>query len=132
MGVYGILKDLFDFVNGFFFAHFVVGAELCLEVACGLSHAVPVPKVVTGQQAVYVLKKCLRRNGVLERKVGVQRSFVKAFFKIRVLQNAFYFAGIHKILADLRVVKGLYAEEITRKEQAVVLGVIDGEGKHAP
>ena len=132
MGVDRVFKHLFYPVNGFFLAEILVGIEPGFPVTSGFNLAVLVPKVMTRHKAVYALKKRFGRNGVLERKIGVQSLSVESLYKIRVLQNALDLACINKILADLTIVHGLDAKEIARDKNRVVNGVVDRKAEHAP
>ena len=131
MGVNGVLKHLFNFVNSLGFCHVFVGAELWLKVACGFYLAVFVPEIVAGKQAVNVLKKGFRRNRVLERKIGVESARIEAFYKVGVFKDTFDFACVNELAADLSVVHRLDSEKVARDEQTAVNGVVDSEAEHA-
>ena len=131
MGVNGVLKHLFNFVNSLGFCHVFVGAELWLKVACGFYLAVFVPEIVAGKQAVNVLKKGFRRNRVLERKIGVKSARIEAFYKVGVFKDTFDFACVNELAADLSVVHRLDSEEVARNEQTAVNSVVDCKAEHA-
>ncbi len=127
----GILEHLFDLGDGLFLRHGLVGVELRLPVTVDLHFPVAVPQAVRGRQAVHALEKRLRRDGVFERDVVVQRVGVQLFFKAGEREDAFNLRRIHEVPAELRVVHRLDAEKVACEEQAALLPVPDGEGEHA-
>ena len=131
MRAYRVVEHLFNHVDRIFFAHVLVGLEFSLKVSGGFNYSVLVPQIVTGQQAVNVLKEGLGRHCVLEGQVGVERAFVKALYKLGVLKNTFDFAGIYKILADLCVVQGLDSEKVASDENRVICCIVNSKSKHA-
>ena len=131
MGVNGVFKYLFDLIDRFFLGNALVGSEARFKVTCGFDLSVLIPEVVTRHKAEDILEECLRRNGVLERKIGVESALVEAFLVLWVLENALDLAAVYELALYLSVVHGLDSEEIARQKQRLIDGVVNREAEHS-
>ena len=130
MRVDGVFKRFFYQIDRFLLGELFVGTEARFKVSGNIIAAVFIPQVVAGQQTIDILKKGFGRQRILERKIGVERTLIKALFKIRVLQNALDLGGVDKVVADLRVVQRLDAECVARQEQRFFLDIVNRKGEH--
>ena len=83
------------------------------------------------QQAVHPFKECLRRYGILEGQVLIQRVHIQFLFKPRELQNALDFTAIHKVVPHHGIMQRFNAKEVPRHKQTVIFSVVNGKTKHA-
>ena len=85
---------------------------------------------MSGQQAVNIFKKGLRRHNILERQIIVQRLGIELLVIIRMLQDAFDLGSVDQFAFCDGVVHGLDAEKVSCDKYGMILCVIDRKAEH--